>query len=61
MEYKVLTVDAMIEILVNLSKEGYGSTPMGIETLGDITCCLSREDVHYDESYDAVMISTTNI
>ena len=61
MDYEVLTVDVMIEILTNLSIEGYGCTPMGIETLGDITCCLSKGDVHYDESYDAVMISTTNI
>ena len=58
---EALTVDKLIEILTNLSKEGYGYTPIGIETLDDITCCLSPSDVHYDETYDTVMISTTNI
>lgn len=58
---EVLTVDKLIEILTNLSKEGYGYSPIGIETLGDITCCLSLSDVHYEEAYDAVMISTTDI
>ena len=58
---EALTVDTLIDILTKLSKEGYGYTPIGIETLGDITCCLSLSDVHYDETYDTVMISTTNI
>lgn len=58
---EALTVDMMIDILTKLSKEGYGYSPIGIETLEDITCCLSPSDVHYDENYDAVMISTTNI
>ena len=56
-----LTLDNMIEILTKLSEEGYGCKPIGIETLGDITLCLSSSDVHYEEDYDAVMISTTNI
>lgn len=58
---EALTVDKLIEILTKLSKDGYGYTPIGIETLCDITCCLSEQDVHYEESYDAVMISTSNI
>lgn len=58
---EALTVDLLIEILTKLRDKGYGVTPIGIETLGDITCCLSPSDVNYDEEYDTVMISTTNI
>ena len=58
---EALTVDLLIDILTKLSKEGYGPTPIGIETLSDITCCLSPSDVYYDVSYDSVMISTSDI
>ena len=56
-----LTVNKLAEMLADLIEKGYGCKPVGIETLGDITCCLSEDDVHYDENYDSVMISTTNI
>jgi len=58
---EALTVDMMIEILTDLKNEGYGSKPIGLETLSDITLCLNRNDVYYEENYDSVVISTTNI
>ena len=58
---EALTVDKLIEILTNLSKEGYGCSPVGIETSKDITCCLSASDVYHNDIYGAVIISTINI
>lgn len=58
---EALTVDMMLEILTDLKDNGYGSKPIGLETLCDITLCISPADIHYDTSYDALIISTTNI
>ena len=58
---EALTIDMMIEILTNLKDNGYGSKPIGIETLTDITFTLSPADINYDTSYDALMITTSNI
>jgi len=44
---EALTVDMMIEILTDLKNEGYGSKPIGLETLSDITLSLNRNDVYY--------------